>query len=141
MIDILIVDDHPVMRELLRQVLSTHPDFSIVAEAADGEDAVRLATRFRPAVAIMDIHLPTMSGIEATKLIKLQSPCTTIVGLTAGGPDDSDMAMISAGASAVIDKADVVYRLHTLILEAVTRATPLSHREPPRSLPMEPPLS
>lgn len=119
MIDVLIVDDHPVMRELLRQVLETYPDLSIVAEAVNGEDAVRDAAKFQPAVAIVDIHLPTMSGVEATKLIKRQSPGTAVIGLTAGEPDHMDMAMISAGASSVVNKADVVHGLYPAIVEVV----------------------
>ena len=119
MIDVMIVDDHAVMRELLRQVLEGYPDIAVVAEAADGEDAVRQATRFRPAVALIDIHLPTMNGIQASMLIKLQSPHTAIIGLTAGEPDHKDRAMICAGALAVINKADVVHSLYPSIVEAV----------------------
>jgi DNA-binding NarL/FixJ family response regulator len=119
MITVLIVDDHPVMRELLRQVLETYPDLFIVAEAKNGEDALSHAIRLQPDVALIDVHLPTMSGIELTKLVKLRSPTTAIIGLTAGGPDTSDMSMVSAGANAVIDKADAVYGLHALIIEAV----------------------
>ena len=119
MIDVLIVDDHPVMRELLRQILETYPDLSVVAEAVSGEDAVQQAARLRPDVALVDIHLPGMNGVEATKLMKLQSPCTAIIGLTAGEPDHRDMAMISAGATSVINKADVVYSLYPAIIEAV----------------------
>ncbi len=119
MIDVLIVDDHPVMRELLRQILETYPDICIAAEAVNGEDAVSEAAILQPAVAIIDIRLPTMSGIEAAKLIKLQSPNTVIIGLTAGQPGDMDLAMISAGASAVIDKTDLVYSLYPQILQAV----------------------
>jgi len=121
MIDVLLVDDHPVMRELLRQVLEVYPDISIVAEASNGEDAVTQATHLRPAVAIIDIHLPTMSGVEATKRIRLQSPSTVVFGLTAGTPDHKDMAMISAGADQVIDKVDVVCRLYAAIVDAVSR--------------------
>ena len=123
MIDVLIVDDHPVMRELLRQVLEMYPDVCVVAEAVNGEEAVRQASRFQPAVAVVDIRLPTMSGIEAAKLIKLQSPCTAIIGLTAGEPTDSDMAMISAGAIAVIATTDLVHRLYPLIIEALKLQT------------------
>jgi DNA-binding NarL/FixJ family response regulator len=107
------------MRELLRQVLEGYSDVSITAEAVNGDDAVRQATRLRPAVAIVDIHLPMMSGIEAAKQIKLRSPGTVIIGLTAGEPDDRDMGMTSAGASSVINKADVVHRLYPAILDAV----------------------
>jgi DNA-binding NarL/FixJ family response regulator len=119
MIDVLLVDDHPVMRELLRQVLEVYPDLSIVAEAVNGEDAVMQATRMQPAVTIVDIRMPTMNGIQATKRIRVQSPCTVIIGLTAGEPDQEDMEMISAGATKVIDKADVVYSLYPAILHAV----------------------
>jgi DNA-binding NarL/FixJ family response regulator len=118
MINIVIVDDHPVMRELLRQVLEVYPDLTVAAEVATGEDAVRQVALTQPLVALVDIHLPTMSGIETTKLIKVQSPCTAVIGLTAGEPDHQDMAMIAAGASAVINKADVVGSLYPTILEA-----------------------
>ena len=118
MIDVLLVDDHPVMRELLRQVLEAYSDVSVVAEATNGEDAVREATQFQPAVAIVDIHMPTMSGIETTKWIKHKSPSTVVIGLTAGEPDVEDMTMISAGAACVINKADVVWRLYRAIVDA-----------------------
>ena len=119
MINVLIVDDHPVMRELLRQVLETYPDVCIAAEAINGEDSVIQAARLQPAVAIVDIHLPMMNGIEATKQIKLRSPGTAVIGLTAGEPDERDMAMTSAGASFVINKADVVRSLYPAIVDAV----------------------
>ena len=88
MIDVLIVDDHPVMRELLAQVVQRYPDLSLIAEAGYGEEAVSQATRLQPAVALVDVHLPTMSGIETTRLIKLRSPLTVIIGLTASEPND-----------------------------------------------------
>ena len=118
MIQVLIVDDHPVMRELLRQVLEPYKDVVVIAEAASGEEAITKAMHFHPAVAIVDVHLPTMSGIEATKLIKVRSPSTAIIGLTAGEPDYQDRAMITAGATTVINKADVLYRLYPAILDA-----------------------
>ena len=119
MIDILVVDDHPVMRALLLQVLETYSDVSVVAEANSGEDAVKEATQFQPAVAIVDVHMPTMSGIETTKMIKQKSPTTIVIGLTAGEPDVEDMTMISAGAACVINKADVVWRLYSAIVDAM----------------------
>ena len=119
MINVLIVDDHPVMRELLRQVLEPYKDVMIVAEASNGEDAIAQAAQFHPAIAIVDIHLPTLNGIETSKLIKLKSPSTSIIGLTAGEPDFKDMAMISAGATTVLNKADVLYRLYPAIVDAV----------------------
>jgi DNA-binding NarL/FixJ family response regulator len=72
----------------------------------------------QPAIALVDIHLPTMSGIETTKLIRVNSPRTAVIGLTAGEPDHEDMAVIAAGASALINKADVMASLYPAILGA-----------------------
>ena len=116
MIDVLIVDDHAVMRELLRQVLKTYVDILIAAEVANGEDAVAQVAVFQP-IALVDAHLPTMSGIQTAKLIKINSPRTVVIGLTAGEPDHEDMEMIAAGASAVLNKADVVERLYPTIVK------------------------
>ena len=120
---ILLVDDHPVMRALLRHVLEAYPDIVIVAEAEDGEEAVRLATRLQPDVAVIDLHLPRLTGVEATKLIRIQSPCTAIIGLTAGEPDERELAIISAGASAILNKGDVFRELYPAIVRAVRLAS------------------
>ena len=119
MIDVLLVDDHSLTRELMRQVLEAYPDLCIVAEAATGEEAVSQAIRFQPAVALIDIHLPTMSGIEATKLIKLQSPGTAVIALTAGEGDPREEAMLCAGATGVLNKADIVNALYPSVMEVV----------------------
>ncbi len=118
-VQVLIVDDYPEMRELLRDVLARYPDFSVIGEAETGEDAVAKATTLQPTVVIIDFQLPTMSGIEATKLIKLHCPSTAVIGLTAGIPTDTEKAMLDAGAAAVLDKADLLRTLHRRILQAV----------------------
>ena len=118
MIDVLIVDDHPVMRLLLRQVLEKCSDVSIVGEAVNGEEVVRQATRFRPAVAIIVPDLPIISRLEATRLISLLCPSTAIIGLTAGEPDHTETAMLNAGACSVINNADIMYSLYPAITEA-----------------------
>ena len=123
MIDVLLVDDHPVMRALLRQILEGFSDITIIAEARDGEEAVNQAMRFQPTVALIDCHLPRLSGAEVTKLIKLKSRHTAVIGLTAGELDGSEMEMVSAGASAVVNKADVFQQLYPLILSAVRTHT------------------
>jgi CheY-like chemotaxis protein len=120
MIGVLLVDDHPVMRQLLRDTLERYTDLSIVGEAESGEDAVAQATALQPSVVIMDINLPTMNGIQATKLIKLRSPSTAVIGLTAGDQGHAK-AMIAAGAAALIQKDDVLEALYPSILEAVKR--------------------
>ena len=119
MIDVLLVDDHPMMRHLLRQMVETYADLTIVGEAGNGEDAISQAAALQPSVVLIDVHLPTMDGIQATKLIKLRNPCTAVIGLTAGAPGDIEQTMIAAGAAAVIDKAEVVESLYSSILDAV----------------------
>ena len=119
MITVLLVDDDPVMRQLLRDILDRYPDINIVGEAENGEDAVALTMTLTPTVVIMDFNLPTMSGIEATTLIKLKSPSTAIIGLTASAPGDTEYAMVDAGAAAVLNKGEMVRVLHPIIVQAV----------------------
>ena len=119
MITVLLVDDDPVMRQLLRDILDRYPDISIVGEAESGEDAVALAMTLSPTVVIMDFNLPTMSGIEATTSIKHKSPSTAIIGLTASAPGDKEYAMVDAGAAAVLNKGEMVRVLHPIIVQAV----------------------
>ena len=73
-IKILIVDDHPLMREALRSHLERHSDFEIIAEANDGQEAIEFADELSPDVIIMDITMPKLNGLEATKRIKLRHP-------------------------------------------------------------------
>lgn len=121
MIDVILVDDHPVMRQLLRELLESHDDLTIVGEAGNGEDAVTEVTKLQPSVVIVDITLPTMSGIQATGLMKLRSPFSAIIGLTAGVQGHTEKAMLAAGAVAIIDKAEVFEALYPAILQAVRR--------------------
>ena len=118
-VQVLIVDDYPEMRQLLRDMLHHHPEISVIGEAGTGEEAVTEATRLRPTVVIMDFQLPTMSGIEATRLIKLQRPSTAVIGLTAGVPGNADKAMLDVGAAAILDKGDLLQTLHPTIVEAL----------------------
>ena len=73
---ILIVDDHPVLREAMRNALEQHEDMEVLGEAGDGEEAVRLTSELKPDIVIMDIVMPKLSGIDATKQIRRVSPTT-----------------------------------------------------------------
>jgi DNA-binding NarL/FixJ family response regulator len=119
MIDILLVDDSSMMRQLLRDILEHYPDIRVVGEAPTGEDAIVLSTQLTPTVVIIDINLPTISGMEATRLIKRQSPGTTIIGLTAGLAGSAETAMRDAGAKTVLSKGDLVHTLYPTIVEAL----------------------
>jgi DNA-binding NarL/FixJ family response regulator len=118
-IEILLVDDHPLIRNLLRKIIDSYDDLTVVGEAVNGEEAVLLAARLKPDVVLMDIHLPILSGISASTLIKVNNPFITVIALTAGGPRQDEKAIKFAGAAAVISKDDVLNALHPAILKAV----------------------
>lgn len=121
MIEILLVDDHPHIRKLLREIIESHDDLTLVGEAVNGEEAVLLAVKFKPAAVVMDIHLPVLNGIPATTLIKMNNPFTAVIGLTAGDPREDEKAMTIAGAATVINKSEVLHALYPAIIAAVQR--------------------
>lgn len=97
-IRILIVDDHSVVRQGLRMFLALDPDFDVVAEAADGAEALRLVREFQPDVVLMDLIMPVMDGIAATRAIREGFPDTEVVALTSVLEDASVVGAIRAGA-------------------------------------------
>jgi DNA-binding NarL/FixJ family response regulator len=104
-IKILIADDHAVVREGTRQILEGEPDLKVVAEAADGEEAVNLANRFRPDLAIIDISMPKVDGIEATRRIKAAHPAMAVLILTAYDDDQFVFSLLEAGAAGYLLKS------------------------------------
>ncbi len=103
-IRIIIAEDHAVVREGTRQLLEREPDLRVVGEAPDGARAVELAERLNPDVAIVDISMPGMSGIEATKRIKELRPNTAVLILTAYDDDQYVFALLAAGAAGYLLK-------------------------------------
>lgn len=97
-ITIVIVDDHSIVRQGVRALLETQPDIFIVGEAASGDEAVRLCVDQAPDVVLMDLLMPGMNGVEATRMIKQVSPRTQIVVLTSYHEDEHIMPAIRAGA-------------------------------------------
>jgi DNA-binding NarL/FixJ family response regulator len=112
MIRILIADDHAVLREGIRHILEREQDFKVVAEASDGEEAVMLATSAKPDVAIVDITMPELDGIEATKQIKTLCPNVPVLILTAYDDDQFVFSLLEAGAAGYLLKS---VRAHQLI--------------------------
>jgi len=104
-IKILIADDHPVVRDGTRRILEQEADLGVVAEASDGEEAVRLATSFKPDVAIIDIAMPKLDGIEATRQIKALCPAIAVLILTAYDDDQFIFSLLEAGAAGYLLKS------------------------------------
>lgn len=97
-IRVVIVDDHPAFRSGLRLIIESVADIELAGEATTGEEAVATATRERPDVVVMDLRMPDVDGIEATRRILAQAPSTKIVVLTMFEDDDSVFAAMRAGA-------------------------------------------
>lgn len=102
---LLIADDHSLVRDGLRLVLKTSPQYQIVAEAADGEEAVALTDKHKPDVVVMDISMPKMNGIDATALIKEHNPDTKVVILTVHEDEEYIYQILRAGASGYVLKS------------------------------------
>jgi DNA-binding NarL/FixJ family response regulator len=101
---VLIADDHPLFREGLRTVLEATEDLVVVAEAADGAEAVRLAVAEDVDVALFDIHMPVLNGVEATRLVHAQAPELRVLMLTMFRDDASIFAALRAGARGYVLK-------------------------------------
>lgn len=102
---ILIVDDHPMLREALHRALDGEEDMEIVAEAGDGEEAVKLTSELKPDLVIMDIVMPKLNGIGATKKIKEVIPNTAVLILTAYNDEEYILGLLDAGAAGYILKS------------------------------------
>ena len=109
-LSILIADDHAVVRAGLRTLLESRPRWQVCAEAADGRDAVEKAAKHKPQIAILDIGMPLLNGVEATRQIRKASPSTEILILTMHESDDLVQQVVEAGARGYIlkDEADRV---------------------------------
>jgi DNA-binding NarL/FixJ family response regulator len=102
---ILLADDHAIMREGLRAVLEREPDLKVVGEANDGREAVALAIQLCPNVVVMDIGMPGLNGVEATRQLRTQTPEVKVIALSAYVEKQFVLAMLEAGASAYVVKA------------------------------------
>ncbi len=103
-ITVLLVDDHAMVRQGVRAFLDTQPDISVVAEAESGEEAIRMAAEHAPDVALMDLIMPGMDGVEATRLLTAKSPRTSVIVLTSYHDDEHVFPAIRAGALSYVLK-------------------------------------
>jgi NarL family two-component system response regulator LiaR len=118
-ITVLLVDDHEIVRQGLRFFLETHPDFSLIAEADSGLTAIKLAEEVIPDVVLMDLIMPEMGGVEATRRIKDLSPRTQIVVLTSYHDDEHIFPALQAGAISYVLKDVRMEELADVIRRAV----------------------
>jgi DNA-binding NarL/FixJ family response regulator len=123
-IRILIADDHALFAEALSLTLRADPRLEVVGVALNGREAVELAKALQPDVVLMDLHMPVLDGIEATRRVSTVSPASRVVVVTAStSPEDSDRAR-AAGAVAYIRKWSTAAELQTAVVEAVSDARP-----------------
>lgn len=101
---LLLVDDHEIVRAGLRMLFSAEPDVQIVGEAASGREAIEQVERLRPDVVLMDVAMPDMNGIEATRRIKEAFPQVAVLALTMHEDEEYFFEMLSAGASGYVPK-------------------------------------
>jgi two-component system, NarL family, response regulator NreC len=115
---VLLVDDHAVVRAGLRMLLSADPDLVIVGEAEDGAQGLRMARDLTPDVVLMDISMPDMNGIEATRRIKELCPDVAVLALTMHEDDQYFFEMLAAGASGYVPKRaapnDLIAAIHAV---------------------------
>jgi DNA-binding NarL/FixJ family response regulator len=104
-VEILLADDHPLLCQALRYALEKQQDFKVIAEASNGEEAVKLATELLPNIVIMDIGMPVLNGIDATKQIKKAVPSIAILALTIHDDNEHIISILEAGASGYLTKS------------------------------------
>ncbi|WP_327010491.1 response regulator transcription factor [Dactylosporangium sp. NBC_01737] len=115
---VLVADDHPVFRAGMRQLLDTEPTLTCVAEADGGAEAIRLATALLPDVAVLDLHMPGVNGVDAARAITRETSAVGVLILTMLDDDESVFAAMRAGARGYLLKgagpAEVVHAIHAV---------------------------
>ncbi|HEV8376034.1 MAG TPA: response regulator transcription factor [Candidatus Polarisedimenticolia bacterium] len=120
---VLITDDHPLVRRGLRAMLAEHPEWELCGEASNGQEAVQKAVELRPHVVIMDISMPGLSGLQATRQIREVLPDTEVLILTLHESREMIQAAKAAGARGFLVKSDPDHQL-IKALETVCRHEP-----------------
>ena len=103
-IRVVVVDDHALVRQGTRDILERVPDIEVVGEAADGEEALRLVDELEPDVVLIDVGLPGMSGVDATRILRRDHPAVSVVALTIHDDDEYVIGMLEAGATGYLLK-------------------------------------
>jgi DNA-binding NarL/FixJ family response regulator len=117
---ILVVDDFAPWRAQLRSLLSAHPEWKVIGEASDGQEAVEKAAAMQPEIVLLDIGLPSLNGIEAARIIRQKCPNSEILFVTQEHDNDVRNAAMRTGAAGYVLKTNVVSEL----FDAITAALP-----------------
>lgn len=121
-IRVLLADDHPIVRKGIADMLMEHPDLNLLGEAGNGQEAVDKALELQPDVVLMDVTMPVMDGIEATRRIKEAAPSIRVIGLSMHERDDMALRMKEAGASDYLVKTGAAEDLIATILNQCPQA-------------------
>jgi DNA-binding NarL/FixJ family response regulator len=124
-IRIILVDDHRSFRQGLRSLLGSYTDIEVVGEAENGEEVVHSMPYLSPSAIVMDINMPKLNGIEATRTIKAHYPHLVIVGLSVHADKSHQTAMVTAGAKSVVSKGMAGLFLYRQIKAGVDNLPPL----------------
>ncbi len=123
---LLLADDHDLVREGMRAMLSKEPDLEVVGEAENGREAVELCRRLRPDLVLMDVRMPQMDGLEATREIKREHPRTIVLMVTTHENPDYMLEAIKAGAAGYILKDATKQRLMNAVRRVLQGESPLN---------------
>jgi len=123
MIRILLADDHEVVRRGLIALLATRPDWQVCGEAQNGREAVALAVKLKPNLAILDLSMPELNGVEATRQIRKEVPETEVLVFSMYETEEFVRDLLAAGARGYVLKSDVAAQLLTAV-ETVARHKP-----------------
>jgi DNA-binding NarL/FixJ family response regulator len=118
-VQVLLVDDHQMIRQGIKSILECYPNVRVTGEAANGEEGVDMARLLRPDVVVMDINMPKMNGIAATRLIKRHNARVAVIGLSVNGDSRHREAMQQAGADTLLSKEAAAEELYVAIMQSV----------------------
>jgi DNA-binding NarL/FixJ family response regulator len=122
---IVVADDHPLFRLALRQVLNPQPDLEVIGEAADGQEVVELCRHLRPELVMMDLKMPRVDGLEATRLLKGEFPSTIVLILTAFEEPHDLSEALKAGAAGYVLKGSSPERIIEAVHKVLLGESPL----------------
>lgn len=119
-ISVLLVDDHPLVRQWTRRIIEDQTGMKVIGEVTNGEEAIKASREWKPDVILMDINMPVMGGIEATRRITAEMPDISVIGLSTHDENEIVQEMKDAGASAYLTKSEAFETLIVTIRREVS---------------------